>query len=402
MEFGLGFSIKPWRQFVINARCFRLGLPYQNNNLSLEELARSAPKTMKEFVQQKSLKPVIQPLNPRFLCVALIGAPNAGKSTLTNKLIGWRVCAVSKKVHTTRYNTKAVLTVDNTQIVFLDTPGLVTSESMIKHKLEPSLVTDPLESIKKADAVGVIVDASNKWTRDKLEPHLLSMLLKNQDKTFFLILNKCDSVKSDTTLLSVVRNLTGGVVNDEVIGEEKKIKVLSPSKEEVLQSLFAKTKKLHQREVFEIKPALKDGLSYSGFSNTFMVSAMNGNGVDSLIEYMKEIAKPQPWLYHPTTITDQKPQEIAIMALRGQLLNELKQEIPYRLQTTVELWEVTPSNVLHVVMNIYTPKNLIRIILGPKGEVIRKIVDGTRQELANSFRCDVKLNVIVKEKAKTS
>ncbi|XP_050411459.1 GTPase Era, mitochondrial isoform X1 [Patella vulgata] len=176
---------------------------------STQDLLRGIGKTKGEQKTRSVLKPD-QPSDAKILRVAIIGTPNSGKSTLTNSLMGWKVSAVSQKVHTTRKNTLAVHTEDNTQVVFLDTPGILHPSQRKKHNLEQQLVTDPESSLLHADMVAVMIDISNTWTRHQLDSRILHLLHLNKQLPSILILNKIDLVKHKGVLLGIVRKLTGG------------------------------------------------------------------------------------------------------------------------------------------------------------------------------------------------
>uniref|UniRef100_A0A8C3W2C8 GTPase Era, mitochondrial n=1 Tax=Catagonus wagneri TaxID=51154 RepID=A0A8C3W2C8_9CETA len=130
------------------------------------------------------------PENPRVLRVVLLGAPNAGKSTLSNKLLGRKVFPVSKKVHTTRSQALGVITEKEAQVILLDTPGLISPAKQKRHHLEPSLLEDPWKSMESADLVVVLVDVSDKWTRSQLSPQVLRCLTHFSQVPSILVMNK--------------------------------------------------------------------------------------------------------------------------------------------------------------------------------------------------------------------
>ncbi|PIK51642.1 putative GTPase Era, mitochondrial [Apostichopus japonicus] len=133
-----------------------------------------------------------QPADARVLRVAIIGSPNAGKSTLVNGVLKRRIFSVSRKVHTTRARATGVLTHGRNQIIFLDTPGIVNHKHGRKHQLPRPLLIDAKNVLEEADLVAVIVDASNKWTRCKLDPEIMVALHHNPDVPTVLVLNKED------------------------------------------------------------------------------------------------------------------------------------------------------------------------------------------------------------------
>ncbi|XP_026549366.1 GTPase Era, mitochondrial-like, partial [Notechis scutatus] len=131
-----------------------------------------------------------QPENPRVLRVAIIGAPNAGKSTLSNQLLGRKILPVSSKVHTTRCNAQGVITAEDTQLIILDTPGLTTAAKGKRHNLEKTMLSDPFDSLNDADLVLVLVDVSDRHTRHQLHPQVLHCLKQFPQVPSLLVLNK--------------------------------------------------------------------------------------------------------------------------------------------------------------------------------------------------------------------
>ncbi|XP_022365018.1 GTPase Era, mitochondrial isoform X4 [Enhydra lutris kenyoni] len=130
------------------------------------------------------------PENPRVLRVVILGAPNAGKSTLSNQLLGRKVFPVSKKVHTTRCQALGVITEKEAQVILLDTPGLISPVKQKRHHLELSLLEDPWKSMESADLVVVLVDVSDKWTQNQLSPQLLQCLTQFSQIPSILVMNK--------------------------------------------------------------------------------------------------------------------------------------------------------------------------------------------------------------------
>ncbi|XP_051491951.1 GTPase Era, mitochondrial isoform X3 [Apus apus] len=153
-----------------------------------------------------------QPQNPKVLRIAIIGAPNAGKSTLSNQLLGRKVFPVSRKVHTTRCKARGVVTYEDTQLIILDTPGLTSPLKAKRHNLEEAMLTDPWESMKQADLVLVLVDVSDHWTRNSLSKEVLKVLSEFPQIPSVLVLNKVDRLKKKYILLELVTELTEGIV----------------------------------------------------------------------------------------------------------------------------------------------------------------------------------------------
>ncbi|KFQ26222.1 hypothetical protein N332_00084, partial [Mesitornis unicolor] len=170
-----------------------------------------------------------QPPNPKVLRIAIIGAPNAGKSTLSNQLLGRKVFPVSQKVHTTRCKARGVITYEDTQLIILDTPGLTNPHKVKRHKLDETMLTDPQDSMKHADLVLVLVDVSDHWTRNSLSKEVLRCLSEFPQIPSVLVLNKVDLLKKKYILLELATELTEGVVNGRKLEVRSEFKQNSSS-----------------------------------------------------------------------------------------------------------------------------------------------------------------------------
>uniref|UniRef100_A0A8D0GLA6 GTPase Era, mitochondrial n=1 Tax=Sphenodon punctatus TaxID=8508 RepID=A0A8D0GLA6_SPHPU len=225
-----------------------------------------------------------------------------GKSTLSNKLLGRKVFAVSKKVHTTRCSAQGIITDQDTQLVGILPLTVVFLSS--RHNLEKSVVADPWQSMKRADLVVVLVDVSESFTRNRLHSQVLKCLSQFSQIPSILVLNKT---------------------------------------------------------------------------------------------YLLMQAKPGPWEFHSEVLTNQSPQEICNNIIREKLLEYLPLEVPY---TVLQggLWE-GPGGELVILQNLLVKKEShMKMLIGPKGEVINQIVQEAGQDLMNAFLCDVQLKLCVKLK----
>ncbi|XP_017397615.1 GTPase Era, mitochondrial [Cebus imitator] len=327
------------------------------------------------------------PENPRVLRVVLLGAPNAGKSTLSNQLLGRKVFPVSKKVHTTRCQALGVITEKETQVILLDTPGIISPVKQKRHHLELSLLEDPWKSMESADLVVVLVDVSDKWTRNQLNPQLLRCLTKFSQVPSILVMNKVDCLKQKSVLLELTAALTEGVVNG---------------------------KKLKMRDAFHShpgthcpSPAVKDPNTQSvgspqrtgwpHFQEIFMLSALSQEDVQTLKKYLLARAQPGPWEYHSEVLTNQTPEEICANIIREKLLEYLPQEVPYNVQQKTVVWEEGPSGELVIQQKLLVPKeSYMRLLIGPKGHMISQIAQEASRDLMNIFLCDVDIHLSVK------
>lgn len=290
--------------------------------------------------------------NAKFLKVALVGAPNAGKSTVINSLINRNVCPTSNKVHTTQFKWNAMYSSENTQLVFVDTPGLTTPKERSIYHLNSHYEKDPLTSVKAADVVGIIHDVGNRWTRNKLHTTCLDLLNSlSLDIPTLLILNKIDKVKDKNILLETIRVLT--------------------SKN-----------------------------NWPNFVDVFLISALNSDGVDNLRDYLLCIAKSKEWQYSEDTYTDQSRETIVKETIRAKLMNYLAKEIPYQLRVIIEYFEEYPDGGFSILANVECPsRKRTSIVIGNKAEKIKRIANECEQELQHAFRRNVqlKLNVYTKK-----
>ncbi|XP_056602003.1 GTPase Era, mitochondrial [Triplophysa dalaica] len=358
------------------------------------------------------LKDPDQPENPRSLKVAVVGAPNAGKSTLTNQLLGRKLFAVSEKVHTTRSRAVGVLTEDDTQIVLLDTPGLTTPIKAKRHQLEDSLLVDPFESLEKADLVVVLVDVSDKWTRNKLHLEVLKCLALNPDVPAILVLNKVDLLKSKMLLLDITAQLTEGVVNG------KKIRIRGVAKSN--QRLAAKAQSRHAEEAYSestekessdqesqnknrlSREELKDLKSRSGwphFKDVFMLSAVDREDVETIKSYLFQVAKPREWQYHSEVLTDQGPEDVCLNTIREKLLQHFPKEVPYTMTLQIEMWKESEDGVLDISVKLYVIKDShMKMVIGPGGQTITRITQEAGNDLMNIFLREIHLKISAKLK----
>lgn len=364
-----------------------------------------------------------QPENSKILKVAIIGAPNAGKSTLSNQLLGRKVFAVSKKVHTTRSRAEGVLTEDNTQIVLLDTPGLTTPSKVKRHQLERTLLVDPWNSVQEADLVVVLVDVSDKWACNKLDFEVLKCLAQNSNIPAVLVLNKVDLLKAKHKLLDITSSLTEGVVDGRKIRVSSAFRELperrglnskvaaagvdagapestDPSPQSPADLPQAVTdgdgnRKLSKEELRQ----LKSRQGWPHFRDVFMLSAVDAEEVEALKRYLVLGAKPGSWHYHSGVLTDQSPEDICTNAVREKLLEYLPQEVPYNVSQIIEMWQEGENGQLDISLKLYVKKEgHMKMLIGQAGQVIARIAGEAGEDLANVFLCDVRLKITVKVK----
>ncbi len=269
--------------------------------------------------------------------VALIGAPNAGKSTLVNQLVGAKVSIVTHKVQTTRAIVRGIATHDNAQIVFIDTPGIFKP----RRRLDTAMVTTAWGGAKDADLVLVLIDAERgiKGDADAILDHL-----KDTRQPKVLILNKVDRVDP-----------------------EKLLKLTATANERV------------------------------EFERTFMVSALTGSGCKDLLDFLAKRLPEGPWYYPEDQISDLPMRQLAAEITREKLYLRLHQELPYSSHVETERWEEKKDGSVRIEQVIYVERDSQKkIVLGHKGETIRAIGQAARKEIGDILEQTVHLFLFVK------
>ncbi|XP_074467211.1 GTPase Era, mitochondrial [Sebastes fasciatus] len=347
-----------------------------------------------------------QPDNAKILKVAIIGAPNAGKSTLSNQLLGTKVFAVSKKVHTTRSRALGVLTEEDTQIILLDTPGLTTASKVKRHQLEKTLLVDPWNTVKEADIMVILVDVADRWMCGGLDFEVLKCLAQHPDIPAILVMNKVDLVKAKDRLLDVTAVLTCGVVN----GRRMRVRpVIRPplaekrpesdselplDEDDAAPEGSAETDSPLNKEQLK---ELKNQQGWPHFKDVFMLSSVDKEDVETLKSYFMVAAKPGSWQYHSEVLTDQTPEEVCTNIIREKLLEYLPQEVPYSMTQAVELWQDGENGEVDISVKLYAKKDThMRMVIGTGGQMVARMAREASEDLSRIFLREVRLKLSVK------
>ncbi|XP_050669042.1 GTPase Era, mitochondrial [Leptidea sinapis] len=296
---------------------------------------------------------------------AFIGAPNSGKSTLINKILGRKVCATSNKVHTTTRLARAICYENDTQIIFLDTPGVVTVKEQNRYKLPASMKEACKKSLNCADVIGVVHDVSNKFTKDKIHPTVTEMLNMATTIPSFLIINKVDMLKSKKQLLDIITSLTNGVIAGNPVPHSE-------------------------------KPKTRIGeAGYSKFSDVFLVSALTGDGVQDIKNYLIRNSKLRKLQYSPDDWTDCTTESLIEEAVRAKFLDFLSQEIPYQLEIQLEYYhEDEPGEKVMCSVAVACPsERLQRLIAGAGGGRLNQIKSSVQIDLINMLNRHVSIDI---------
>ena len=284
---------------------------------------------------------MIDQSNMRCGFVALIGAPNAGKSTLMNSIMGTKVSIVTHKVQTTRARVVGVLTNGDDQIVFVDTPGIFSPN----RRLERAMVTAAWGGATDADKIVLLIDVEGGLSA---EVQLIIMGIKKLGKTVIIGLNKIDLIPREK-LLSLAEEL------QEV---------------SILESIF-------------------------------MISALKGDGVNDLLSKLSEDLPKGPWLYPEDHLSDMNERLFAAEITREKLFLSLHQELPYSLTVETEEWQERQDGSLKIDQVIYVERPGHKgIALGKGGQQIKRVGAESRKELEQILKRRVHLFLFVKVREK--
>lgn len=270
------------------------------------------------------------------ISLCIIGKPNAGKSSLLNKIIGQKISIVTPKVQTTRSIITGVITIGDTQIITFDTPGIFEAK---KH-LEKAMVRCAWSSLNSADVIMLIIDSTK-----SIDQAILQILdrLKTLRITPIFLLNKIDLEREE----------------------------------------FANNEKYLAESFKEAK--------------IFKLSALSGKGVDKLLSYVRAQAKPTPWLYEKDDLTNLPMRFLASEITREQLFLNLHEELPYNLTVETEKWQEHKDGSVKINQVIIVSRNNYKtIILGKNGSKIKEIGSTARLEIEKCLGIRAHLFLFVK------
>jgi GTP-binding protein Era len=273
--------------------------------------------------------------------VAIIGAPNVGKSTLTNQLVGAKVTIVTSKVQTTRSRVMGVAIVGATQLVYVDTPGIFVP----RRRLDRAMVAAAWGGAADADVVMLLIDA--KKGLDEEARRILAGI-RTAGRHAILILNKIDLVPRPRLL-----------------------------------SLAAAVNAEH------------------AFDETFMVAALSGDGVDDLIAHLAGIVPEGVWLFPEDQLSDMNERLFAAEITREKLFEQLHQELPYALTVETEEWELFKNGSVRIGQTVYVERDSQKgIVLGHQGKRVRQVREEAVADLEEILGRKVHLFIFVKVRQK--
>ena len=270
--------------------------------------------------------------------IALIGAPNAGKSTLLNRFVGAKISIVSPKVQTTRRRVLGIAMQDRSQLIFIDTPGIFSP----KRRLDRSMVAAAWGGTEDADQIVLLVDASLRGIND--ETRQIISGLKKAGRKAILAINKIDAVKRD--------------------------------------KLLALTAELN---------------SLGDFTDTFMISAETGDGVDDLMKLLSDRLPVGPHHFPEDELTDLPLRLLAAEVTREYLFRQLHDELPYDLTVEAEGWEEFKDGSVKISHVIFIARDSQKsIVLGKGGQRIKSVREAAQRDIEDTLQRKVHLFLFVK------
>ncbi|WND01982.1 GTPase Era [Temperatibacter marinus] len=273
--------------------------------------------------------------------VALIGAPNAGKSTLLNALVGMKIAIVTHKVQTTRTQLRGIAIHENSQLIFVDTPGIFKP----KRRLDRAMVSAAWQGADDAEIIALLVDARKGLSEDV---ERIIEGLEESGKKAILILNKIDLIKRD--------------------------------------SLLALSTKCNEYDVF---------------TETFMISALNSDGVTDLKSHLASAAQKGPWMYPEDDLSDVTMRVLAAEVTREKIYLRLHDEIPYAITVETEKWKELKDGSVRIEQVVHVTRDSHKqIVIGKGGSMLKKLGSMAREELEETMgrRVHLFLHVRVTEK----
>jgi GTP-binding protein Era len=269
--------------------------------------------------------------------IALIGAPNAGKSTLLNSLVGSKVSIVSRKVQTTRALVRGIAIEGEAQLIFVDTPGIFKP----KRRLDRAMVTSAWGGAGDADVIALLLDV-RKGIDEEAEAILDKLPELKRPKV--LILNKIDLIER-SKLLDLASRL-----NEKV-----------------------------------------------PFAHTFMISALKGDGIETLKRQLAGMMPEGPWLYPEDQISDAPLRMLAAEITREKIYERLHEELPYQSTVETDQWQPRPDGSVRIEQTVFVERDSQRkIVLGKGGQTIKAIGQAARREIAEIAEAPVHLFIFVK------
>jgi len=285
---------------------------------------------------------------------AVIGAPNAGKSTLVNALVGEKVSIVTHKIQTTRYQIRGIAMLGHAQVILVDTPGIFEP----KGRLDRSMVHAAWSGAADSDAIIHVVDAPS----------------------YFKVLSNDDPSGQDKKSAKDTDRVVAGL-----------------EKREFKNKTFLALNKIDQIDREHLLKLIETFKNTDAYTDIFLISALDGDGVDQLAKALASAMHPGPWLYPADQAADIPARLLAAEITREKLFLRLHDELPYASHVETESWKRQKNGSIRIEQVIYVRRKSQKpIVLGKNGQTIKQIGQAARQDMQESFGTKVHLFLFVK------
>ncbi len=304
--------------------------------------------------------------NMKCSTIAIVGKPNAGKSTLMNQIMGQKISIVTPKAQTTRFNTRGVYNENDCQLIFTDTPGIFQPRS--GHKLEEFIVNNAFKAVKKVDEVMMLIDATDNSDIESYKE--IFEKLKNVRLKKVTAKKPIENI-SNTDESSTVDNRLNDLANFIIV--------------------------LNKADVADQSIDLWHKMALDLELPCIAISAKKGTGISELLSLLQSRAKNGPWLFSADEYTSITERELAEEITREELYLELRHELPYSLKVETDTWEELEGGEVRIYHSIIVLKDSQKnIIIGEKGSMIKNIGIRARKQLTMLLDRNVHLFLHVK------
>ncbi|UKJ89958.2 GTPase [Theileria orientalis] len=344
-----------------------------------------------------------QPSDPKLLKVALLGLPNSGKSSFLNTLLNSTISAVSPKVNTTREDIKGVLTVDNTQVVVIDSPGIIASHK--RRKFCKGLVKIAWRGVEEADVCLFIVDVVKRPKSD-----LYNILRVLSGKTAMEaysesvgrdITEDCDiqeGVYMDPELHQCESNLCSGEMDEyayEKCSTQSDLSTSSMTSDDVEDEQSVKRKVpvaliLNKIDLAShkkwVKSRVRELKVHGNFCDIFYISAKHGIGFLPIVNFLKRMARPGPWIYPPDMVTTLSKVKIVEQLVRTYIFCWFNKDVPYKVEQNVIGWTYAENGSLNIEIELYVKAvKVAKMICGVQGRLLKQLQKNVSSKLSRMW-----------------
>ncbi|EAN32141.2 small GTP-binding domain protein [Theileria parva strain Muguga] len=331
-----------------------------------------------------------QPKDPRFLKVALLGLPNSGKSSFLNSILNSTISAVSPKVNTTREDIKGILTIDNCQIVLIDSPGIIASHK--RRKFCKDLVRTAWKGFDEADLCLFLVDAVK---RPKSDLYNILRVLSGKNPLEEHV-EKYQTSSSPDSYETSLDDPFPDDFEDSIDSEEDDEPEDRNGKREVPIALVLNKIDLVSHKKW-VKSRVKELKVHGNFCDVFYTSAKYSMGFTPLINFLKLSSKPGPWVYPSDMVTTMSKVKVVEQLVRTYIFCWFNKDVPYKIDQSIIGWTYAENGTLNIEMELYVKSvKVAKMICGIKGRILKQLQKNVAYKLSKMWNEVVFLFIHVK------